>query len=1374
MAKNTDSPFDRALPSNIEAERSILGAILLDNQTINQAAEMLRRDDFFLDSHRRIYDKMLQLMEQGRAIDPITLQDALKQTGDLDLIGGGAFIAALIDGVPRFSNIQEYCKIVKGKSIVRKLITTSNQIINRCFDGEDEPDILLDEAERSILAIAEDRIRQGFVPISEVAHKQLQHIEEIASREQLVTGITTGFRDLDYMTSGLQRGDLIIVAARPSMGKCLAASSEIVLEDGSLATIEEIYHRQVARLLTLNENWKLNFTAPSAFVDDGIKPVFRVTTRLGRQVESTITHPFLTFDGWRKLGELKVGEKIAVPRVINAFGTETLNDGKIKLLAYLIGDGCLTKQTPEFTNTNPAIQADYAAAVAEFPSLKVRQEVSAFRAPSFSASLDCERLAAQRQVLGDKLRSLLHLRPRSTSRRLAVVLGVSPSLICAWQKGECVPDAAMAEQLCAALGMDSDVFDGVANSHRTNPLKIWLEELGVWGKTAHHKTIPALIFKLPKPKLALFLNRLFATDGWVAITGEHLAQIGYTTVSEKLARQLQHLLLRFGVIAKLRRRQVKYQEARRSAWQLDITHADSIRRFAAEIGIFTKDDKLTKAVQILDKETNRTNRDLIPLEVWERLAQAKGVESWSSLARRAGIRGYTNIHVGQRELPRQKLLTLANTLGHQSLREIADSDVYWDEITAIEYVGAKQVYDLTIPVTHNFVANDICVHNTAFCLNIAQNAAMRQQHHGNRAIIGIFSLEMSKEQLVQRLLCSQARIDAHRLRTGMLSKEDWRHLALGVSELAEAQIFLDDTPAISALEMRAKVRRLKNEQRGLDMIIVDYLQLMSGKGRVESRQQEVSQISRDLKAIAKEMDVPLIALSQLSRAVETRSDHRPQLSDLRESGCLAGESLVTMADTGERIPIRELVGKSGFAVWALNEATMQVERALVSNAFATGVKPVFKLQTKLGRTIRATANHKFRTLTGWRRLDELQLNERLALPRHVPSPGTPTMTHAELALLGHLIGDGCTLPRHAIQYTTKERDLAETVANLALDVFGDAIEPRIKQERSWYQVYLSSTRHHTHNVRSAVTEWLMELGVWGLRSYEKCVPQKVFQQPEEAIATFLRHLWATDGCIWVGEKKGKHHPGIYYATSSEQLACDVQALLLRLGINAARRRVSQRNKGRDQWHVIVSGKADITTFAQTIRAVGLRKSEALTKVQAFIDATIANANRDIIPAEAWRQYVVPAMNRNGVTTRQMMAGINTAYCGTTLYTQNMSRERTLRVAEVVRSEELRHLANSDIYWDQIVSIQPDGEAEVFDLTVPHKHNFESQGLIVHNSIEQDADIVMFIYRDDVYNPETEKQNIAEIIIGKQRNGPIGDVELVFLKQLTRFEDKYRE
>jgi replicative DNA helicase len=397
------SAIDKSLPHDRDAERLILGAIVLDNTTINQAAERLTHGDFFLDSHRRIFEKMIRLFERGAVIDPYTLQDELRRAGELEMVGGMAAISNLFEGVPRFSNIDSYTGIVKGKSILRRLITTSNQIMSTCFDAEDEPDAILDQAERLILSIAEDRIREGFVPIGTVAEQQFKHIGEIAAKgHQLVTGVATGFFNLDSMTSGLQRGDLVVIAARPSMGK------------------------------------------------------------------------------------------------------------------------------------------------------------------------------------------------------------------------------------------------------------------------------------------------------------------------------------------------------------------------------------------------------------------------------------------------------------------------------------------------------------TAFGLNIAQNVALQPRDDGSRPIVGIFSLEMSKEQLAQRLLCSQARIDAHLLRKGILSKEDWRKLAGAVSELGDARIFLDDTPSISVMEMRAKSRRLKNEQHRLDLLIVDYLQLMGSRGRVESRQQEVSQISRELKGLAKELNVPLIALSQLNRAPEARTDKRPQLSDLRESGSIEQDADVVM------------------------------------------------------------------------------------------------------------------------------------------------------------------------------------------------------------------------------------------------------------------------------------------------------------------------------------------------------------------------------------------------------------------------------------------------------------------------------------------------
>jgi replicative DNA helicase len=653
---------------------------------------------------------------------------------------------------------------------------------------------------------------------------------------------------------------------------------------------------------------------------------------------------------------------------------------------------------------------------------------------------------------------------------------------------------------------------------------------------------------------------------------------------------------------------------------------------------------------------------------------------------------------------------------------------------------------------------------SGFLLSVAKNAALTHKKH-----VAIFSLEMSNEQVVQRLIAQETGIDSQRLRTGKLAEEEWPLFTHSIEVFSDTKVFLDDTPAITPLQLRTKCRRLHMEY-GLDLVIIDYLQLMGGDTRTDNRVQEVSYISRNLKVLARELNVPVLAAAQLSRAVEQRSDKRPVLSDLRESGCLAGDTLITLADNGRNVPIKSLDGMSNFNVLALNPETKKLESMPVSSAYCTGIKPVFQLKTRLGRNIRATANHRFLTIDGWKRLDELSTGEYLALPRVLNcTEKRQTMSDAELALLGHLLGDGCTLPRHVIQYTSREKDLSEIVASLAKELFGDDVQPRISPERQWYQVYLSSTRHHTHRVHSAVTEWLVDLDVFGLRSYEKRVPEKVFEQPDGAIGIFLRHLWSTDGSIQLVKGK-KVRPIAYYATSSLQLAQDVQTLLLRFGINAILKTVPQNGKGRDQYNVIVTGKQDLDIFIKKIGAVGVYKQERLAEIKMYLDVHPANTNRDVIPRQVWRMHVVPSMQEIGMTTRQMQAKIETAYCGTGLYKQNVSRERAARVASAVQSLELMKLAESDVYWDSIVSITPDGEEPVFDLTVPGHHNFVANNMIVHNSLEQDADIVMFIYRPDQYEKDTVKQNVAEIIVAKHRNGPVGSVELIFRNALAKFEN----
>ncbi len=210
---------DRTLPHNLEAERSVLGAVLLRNDVINHATELVAPDDFFREAHRIIFDKMVNLSEHGRAIDLVTLREELARSGQLDAVGGPAYITSLIDGVPRATNVEYYAQIVKEKATRRSLIFAANKILSQAYTAEDEAADLVDQAERSVFEIADSGLRGGFVSLSQLVQQGFETIERLQEHKGAVTGVPTGFDQLDEMTSGLQPSDLVIVAARPSMGK---------------------------------------------------------------------------------------------------------------------------------------------------------------------------------------------------------------------------------------------------------------------------------------------------------------------------------------------------------------------------------------------------------------------------------------------------------------------------------------------------------------------------------------------------------------------------------------------------------------------------------------------------------------------------------------------------------------------------------------------------------------------------------------------------------------------------------------------------------------------------------------------------------------------------------------------------------------------------------------------------------------------------------------------------------------------------------------------------------------------------------------------------------------------------------------------------
>jgi replicative DNA helicase len=643
---------------------------------------------------------------------------------------------------------------------------------------------------------------------------------------------------------------------------------------------------------------------------------------------------------------------------------------------------------------------------------------------------------------------------------------------------------------------------------------------------------------------------------------------------------------------------------------------------------------------------------------------------------------------------------------------------------------------------------------TTLAVNMAEYAAVSPD---SKASVAIFSMEMPAEQLVTRMLASIGHVPLNSIRSGRISDDDWVRINSATSQLSDARIFIDESPALTPTDLRARARRLKREH-GLDLIVVDYLQLMQVPGTKENRATEIAEISRGLKALAKELGVPVIALSQLNRGVEQRNEKKPVMSDLRE--CVTGDTLVCLAD-GRRTPIRELVGMAP-EVWSFDEAH-RLHAARADTVWHVGRKPVFRVELASGRSIRATAEHRLLAGAGWTTVGELKTGDRLATARRLPAPVQPTRWPEHwLILLGHLVGDGSYPVHQPLRYTTIDEENS-AVVRAAAEAFGSTVTRHEGPTGTWHQLVISGNGNRWHP--SGVGAWLKELGIFGQRSHQKHLPDEVFSLPDDQIACLLRHLWATDGSLTLRTSGQRPTPRIYYSTCSRRLAFDVAALLLRLGIVARIRTVITAKAARPQYSIYVSGVDAMLRYTMKVGAHGPRLS-AMMRVQRYLVATKPNTNVDTLPEEVL-QRVCALMGDQGIS-RSKMAAMR-GYLNVNL-DHSPSRTLTSKYAEILKDDPLRQACESDLFWDRVVSIEGAGEDHVFDLTVPGPANWLADGIVSHNSgsIEQDADMILLIYRDEVYDKNTTKKGMAEIDLAKHRNGETGTFLLTFQGQYTRF------
>ncbi|MFB6249962.1 MAG: replicative DNA helicase [Salinibacter sp.] len=777
QAESVHEQSGRVPPQAVDVEKSVLGAMLIEREAIPQAIEVLPPEAFYDNKHQKIYAAVQSLFERGNPVDLVTLTEELKRRDQLDDIGGSYYLTELTTQVASAANVEYHARIIAEKSLLRKMIETMTTVVGKAYDPGADAFELLDEAESKIFQISDSELRKSAAPMSKVVKDTFEHLETIHGQDGGITGIPSGFPKLDDLTSGWQPSDLIIIAARPSMGKCLGEGTPVMMYDGRTKPVEDV---GVGDRLMGDDGTPRTVQSLAR----GREPMYWIRQKRGMDYRVNESH-ILTLKKSRREGARPRGDVTDIP--VHEY-LERSNDWKDDNKGFKVA--------------------------ADFPERPVPLD------PYFLGLW-----------LGDG---------QSDSARIyttdeAVISGLHEV---AERRGDTISISDEHRRCPADLVKSGD--SGTAATK--NAIQASLRALGVLSD----KHIPNLYLGNSREKRLRLLAGLIDSDGH--LNDGHGGTYEITQSNERLAQDIKFLCDTLGYRTSLDEKTARIAST---------GHESAVHRVRFN-----------------------GNVDEIPVRV-----ERKQADPWTDLRdwRVTGIE--------------------------------------------VEPDGRGEYYGFTLDGNGRFLLGDGTVtHNTAFALACAQNAAT----HSERSTgVAVFSLEMGAQQLAQRMLTSEARVDAHKARTGRMNDEDWQHLARAAGDLSDADIFIDDTPGLSVLELRAKTRRLVAEH-DIGLVVVDYLQLMQASGTNlrsgANREQEIAHISRSLKGLAKELDVPVIALSQLNRAVENRGgDKRPQLSDLRESGSIEQDAdVVAFIYRAERYGIT--VDEQGNSTEGIAEIIVEKQR----------------------------------------------------------------------------------------------------------------------------------------------------------------------------------------------------------------------------------------------------------------------------------------------------------------------------------------------------------------------------------------------------------------------------------------------------------------